>query len=106
MYCHQEYLCLICQLQQTGTQLHQMRDLMLLTQSHALLGHGRTAMQWAQEMKTYFLNQAETRDGEIAFVHTIDVHAAAVTGDATRHSQATAARQALLIPSTMNKTER
>jgi hypothetical protein len=79
---------------------------MLLTQSHALLGHGRTTMQWAQEMKTYLLYQAETADGEIAFVHTTDAHAAEVAGDATRHSQATAARQAPSIPSKMNKTER
>ncbi|MFT4719305.1 MAG: hypothetical protein ACI9SB_000469 [Candidatus Azotimanducaceae bacterium] len=44
-------------------------------------------MQWAQEMTTYFLHQVETPNREIAFVHTIDAQAA-VTGDATRHSQA------------------
>jgi hypothetical protein len=67
-----------------GTDLHVMRARTLLAEVHALLGFGDSALALAVEIRDYFLDR-ETDDWELAFVHTIHAHAAAVAGDAEGH---------------------
>ncbi|MGY0216192.1 hypothetical protein ACWJJH_02265 [Endozoicomonadaceae bacterium StTr2] len=65
---------------QVGTELNIMRAKMLLAEVHALLGLGDSSLRMAREIKTYFL-KADTPDWELAYVHTINAHAAKVAGD-------------------------
>jgi hypothetical protein len=60
---------------------------MLLAQVHALCGWGAVALQEAERVTAYFAGR-DTDDWEIAFVHTIHAHAAAVAGDAKLHRSA------------------
>jgi hypothetical protein len=69
---------------QIGTELNRMRAAMLLAEVHALLGFGRSALAYAEEMRSYFLG-IQSRDWEIAFVHAIHAHAASAAGDAEKH---------------------
>lgn len=69
---------------QVGTDLNVMRAKTLLAEVHALSGFGRSALSLAEEIRRYFLAR-ETDDWEIAFVHTIHAHAAAVAGEAETH---------------------
>ena len=62
-----------------GTELHQMRATMLLAEVHALLGFGRSAYSFAEDMRAFFTSQ-ETPDWELAFTHTIHAHASHVNG--------------------------
>ena len=78
-----------------GTDLHTMRARTLLAEVHALLGFGDSALALAVEIRDYFLGR-ETDDWELAFVHTIHAHAAAVAGDAEGHEASyRAARSAI-----------
>lgn len=68
-----------------GDDIHRMRAAMLLAEVHALVGLGDTAFDLAERVRDYFLDTADTPDWEIAFVHTVHAHAAAVAGDAEQH---------------------
>lgn len=81
--------------QAVGTELHHMRARMLLAHVHALVGHGRTALALAQQVRSYFLAQPDAPDWELAFVHAIHAHAAQAAGDAEQHASSYAtAKQA------------
>jgi hypothetical protein len=67
-----------------GTELNRMRAVMCLAEVHALLGHGQIALDYAQEMRRFFLAR-ETEPWELAFTHAIHAHAAAVAGRADEH---------------------
>lgn len=67
-----------------GDEIHRMRAGMLLAEVHALLGLGQTAFDHAERMRDFFLDR-ETPDWELAFVHAIHAHAAAIVGDADGH---------------------
>jgi len=71
-----------------GTELNRMRATMLLAEVHALLGHGRTALLFATEMRTYFVNRADTPDWELAFTHAIYAHCAHAAGSMDTHRAA------------------
>ncbi len=78
-----------------GTELNHLRAKTLLAEVHALCGFGASALALASEAKEYFLER-ETEDWELAFVHTIHAHAAAVAGEAELHRRSYAdATQAL-----------
>lgn len=70
-----------------GTEQHSMRATMLLAEVHALLGHGASALSYAQKMKAYFLREA-TPDWELAFTHVIYAHAASAAGAPELHRKA------------------
>src|SRR5580692_303742 len=53
-----------------GTELNHMRATMLLAEVHALLGLGRSALAYAEEMQRYFLG-IQSPDWEVAFVHVV-----------------------------------
>ena len=59
-----------------GTELNQMRALMLLAQVHAMVGLGTTALAYADEVRAYFTAGPDTPDWEIAFTHVVHAHAA------------------------------
>jgi hypothetical protein len=67
-----------------GTELNRMRATMLLAEVHALLGLGRSALAYAEEMRAYFLG-IQSPDWEVAFVHVIHAHAASAAGEAEKH---------------------
>ena len=71
-----------------GTELNHMRATMLLAEVHALLGHGQTALAYAEAMKAYFLGKSDTPDWEIAFTHAIHAHAAHAAGRGELHAAA------------------
>jgi hypothetical protein len=68
----------------TGTELNRVRAIMLLAEVHALLGLGQSALAYAEEMRSYFL-QIPASDWEVAFVHVVHAHAASVAGDHEKH---------------------
>jgi hypothetical protein len=70
--------------EKVGTELNHMRAIMLLAEVHALLGLGKSALAYAEEMREYFL-RATAPDWEIAFVHVIHAHAASAAGEAAKH---------------------
>lgn len=67
-----------------GTELNRMRAIMLLSEVRALLGYGRSALAYAEEMREYFL-RVGAPDWETAFVHVIHAHAAAGAGEVVKH---------------------
>ena len=67
-----------------GTELNRMRSLMLLAEVHALLGFGRSALAYAEQMRTYLLG-VPSPDWEVAFVHAVHAHAAAAAGESEKH---------------------
>lgn len=67
-----------------GTELNRMRAIMLLAEVHALLGFGRSALAYAEEMRTYFLG-VQLPDWELAFVHGVYAHAASAAGETENH---------------------
>jgi hypothetical protein len=67
-----------------GTELNRMRATMLLAEVHALLGLGRSALAYAEEMRTYFLG-VQSPDWELAFVHVVYAHAASAAGETEKH---------------------
>ena len=69
-----------------GTELHHIRADMLLAEVHALLGYGASSLRLAEAVSGYFMEQGSD-DWEIAFVHTIYAHAAAVAGAKELHDQ-------------------
>lgn len=70
-----------------GTELNRMRATMLLAEVHALLGHGATALAFADEMRAYFLPRPETPDWELAFTHAIHAHCAHAAGRRALHRE-------------------
>jgi len=70
-----------------GTELNDIRAKMLLGHVHALLGHGATAMEYAQESHSYLLTH-DAPDWEVAFAHAILAQAACVAGDGDLHARA------------------
>ncbi|MCB1666339.1 MAG: hypothetical protein KDI28_11200 [Pseudomonadales bacterium] len=74
--------------QQTGTEQQKMRAVMLLAQVHTLLGLAATALSFAEQMRVWFLAQADTPDWELAFVHAIHAHACAIAGKTAEHAAA------------------
>jgi hypothetical protein len=62
-----------------GTELNHARAWMLLAEVHALLGHGDTALAYAEDVRDFFLGR-ETPDWELAFTHAIYAHAACTAG--------------------------
>ena len=78
-----------------GTELNRFRAKTLLAEVHALHGFGASALALADEVRDYFLPR-DTADWEVAFVHTIHAHAAAVAGQRDLHEQSyQAAQQAI-----------
>jgi len=78
-----------------GTELNHMRARTLLAEVHALMGFGDSALALADQVRGYFLRR-ETNDWEVAFVHAIHAHAAAVAGASDLHvSSYAAARSAI-----------
>ena len=73
--------------QAVGNELNRMRALMLLAQAHAVAGLGKTALAYADEMRSYFLAAPKTPDWELAFVHAIHAHAASAAGSAEQHAR-------------------
>lgn len=73
-----------------GTELNRMRARTLLAEVHALLGMGHSALRLADETRQYFLGR-DTDDWEIAYVHVIHAHAAAVAAEAALHATSYAA---------------
>jgi hypothetical protein len=67
-----------------GTELNRMRATMLLAEVHALLGHGNSALRYAEEMRKYFL-RVGAADWETAFVHVVHAHAASAAGETAIH---------------------
>jgi hypothetical protein len=67
-----------------GTELNRMRSTMLLAEVHALLGFGESALRFAEEMRSYFVDR-ETADWELAFTHVIHAHAAYAAGAVDTH---------------------
>lgn len=67
-----------------GTQLNKVRAKMLVAEVHSLLGCGESACSLASEVSEYFSNN-KSPDWEMAYVATIDAHAASVAGDGERH---------------------
>ncbi len=67
-----------------GTELNRMRATMLLAEVHALLGFGKPALRYAEEMREYFL-RVGAPDWETAFVHVVHAHAASAAGAAAAH---------------------
>ena len=78
-----------------GTELNHALASMLLAEVHALLGHGRWALSYAEDVRNFFLNR-ESVDWELAFTHTIHAHAACVAGDRHQHEAAYLKAQAAL----------
>lgn len=78
-----------------GTRLNQIRAKMLVAEVHSLLGIGDSASLLAREVSEYFSTHAGP-DWELAFVATIDAHAASVSGDSERHAASHKRAQALL----------
>lgn len=77
--------------QAVGNELNRMRAVMLLAQVHAMAGLGTTALQYADEMRAYFVTAPSTPDWELAFAHAIHAHAANAAGAAHLHSASYAA---------------
>jgi outer membrane cobalamin receptor len=73
--------------QAIGTTLNRMRALMLLAQAHAQAGIGATALDYAEEMRSYFLATPGTPDWEVAFAHVVHAHAAFAAGASSKHGQ-------------------
>lgn len=69
-----------------GNELNRMRATMLLALAHARAGLGATALAYADEVRAYFLANANTPDGELAFVHAIHAYAAFAAGDRVKHA--------------------
>jgi hypothetical protein len=67
-----------------GTELNRMRATMLLAEVHALLGFGKSALGYAEEMREYFL-RVGAPDWETAFVHVVHAHAASAAGETAKH---------------------
>jgi hypothetical protein len=63
-----------------GTTLNQMRSTMLLALIHARMDMGPSAWRYAESMKKYFTEIAETPDWELAFVYAIHAWAALACG--------------------------
>ena len=70
-----------------GNELNHMRAKMLLAEVHAWVGLGKSALEYANDVRRYFLNR-ETPDWEIAFTHVVHAHAAYAAGDAALHRSA------------------
>ena len=70
-----------------GSTQHLARATMLLAKVHALLGLGSMAWRYAEEMKSFFLNEPKITDWELAFTHTIHAHAASVAGESKAHRE-------------------
>jgi hypothetical protein len=87
-----------------GTELNRMRAIMLLAEVHALLGLGQSALAYAEEMRSYFL-QIQAPDWEVAFVHVVHAHAASCAGDHDKH-RASYSLAVAAIDAVSNPTER
>jgi hypothetical protein len=96
--------------QVVGNELNRMRAVMLLAQAHARAGLGRSALAYAEEMRSYFLAAPGTPDWELAFVHSVHAYAASVAGSAQQHAEsyarATAALADLANPEEQKMVER
>ena len=67
-----------------GSELNRMRATMLLAEVHALLGFGRSALAYAEEMRSYFLG-VQSPAWEVAFVHVVHAHAASAAGETEKY---------------------
>ena len=72
---------------QIGSAQHLARATMLLAKVHALLGLGSTAWMYAEEMKSFFLNEPKIPDWELAFTHAIHAHAASAANQSEAHRE-------------------
>jgi len=63
-----------------GTTINQMRSTMLLALIHARMNMSPSAWRYAESMKNYFTEIAETPDWELAFVYAIHAWAALACG--------------------------
>src|SRR6516225_6654883 len=77
--------------QAVGTPAQKMNARMLLAHAHALAGLGHSAIDYADEMRTYFLAQPDTPVWAMTLVHAIHAHAAAISGDPQQHADSYAA---------------
>ena len=78
-----------------GAALEKARATMLLAEVHALLGMAPSALRYAEEMREFFLREGAP-DWEIAFVHAIHAHAAAIAGRREAHAESHALAAAAL----------
>jgi len=73
-----------------GDELNHARADVLLAEVHALMGFGSSALELAERVREYFLER-DPPDWELAFVHAIHAHAAAVAGETQLHARSYAA---------------
>ena len=67
-----------------GTELNRMRATLLLAEVHALLGLGKSALRYAEQMREYFFRVGAPA-WETAFVHVVHAHAASAAGETAAH---------------------
>ena len=70
--------------QVVGNELNLMRANTLLAEVHALAGFGQSALNLAEQVRTFFLAR-QTDDWELALVHAIHSHAAHAAGESDKH---------------------
>lgn len=70
-----------------GTELNQMRSVMLLALVHARMNLSASAWAYAEDMKSYFLAQTDTPDWERSFTWVIHAWAAFSHGQKEAHQQ-------------------
>ena len=66
-----------------GKEINHMRSVMLLALVHARMNMGPSAWAYAERMKRYFTDKADTPDWELAFTHTVHALAARAVGNTT-----------------------
>ncbi|MDE3233916.1 hypothetical protein [Limnohabitans sp. Hippo4] len=63
-----------------GKEINHMRSVMLLALVHARMNMGPSAWAYAERMRMYFTEKADTPDWELAFTHTVHALAALAFG--------------------------
>ena len=69
-----------------GTELNSMRAQSLLSEVHAILGFGESAIRFSGPAKDYSLNR-DTDDWEIAFAYAIHAHSCYAAGLTDEHEE-------------------
>ena len=77
-----------------GTELHRARAAILLGQAHALIGDGKSALQYAREAFAY-VSEHESPAWQVAFAHAVLANAAAANDERSLHSTHYARAKAL-----------
>ncbi|TMH68169.1 MAG: hypothetical protein E6H57_11405 [Betaproteobacteria bacterium] len=77
-----------------GTEVHHARAAILLGQAHALIGDGKSALQYAREAFAY-VSEHESPAWQVAFAHAVLANAAAANDERSLHSTHYARAKAL-----------